>query len=81
VTQAQASFEIGRNYKVAGCVVCLDSEGRFFLTRRERNMSFFPKAWVFPGGHLEVNEGLDEGALREFYEESGIEIKVHRTVG
>ena len=24
-------------------------------------MGFFPSAWVFPGGHIEVDEGLDEG--------------------
>ena len=38
-------------------------------------MGFFPRAWVFPGGHLEVDEGLEEGALREFYEEVGVEVK------
>lgn len=62
----------GHNYKAAACVVCLDSEGKFLITRRERNMSFFPKAWVFPGGHLDADEGLDEGGLREFYEETGV---------
>ena len=35
-------------------------------------MGFFPSAWVFPGGHIEVDEGLDEGALREFFEETGV---------
>ena len=38
-------------------------------------MKFFPRAWVFPGGHIEVDEGLDEGALREFFEETGVEVK------
>ena len=71
----------GRNYKVACCVVCEDSEGRLLLSRRNRRMGFFPSAWVFPGGHIEVDEGLDEGALREFHEEIGIEIQTRRTEG
>jgi len=44
-------------------------------------MGFFPKAWVFPGGHLEVDEGLDEGALREFFEETGIKVDVKKVSG
>lgn len=38
-------------------------------------MKFWPKAWVFPGGHIEVDEGLDEGALREVFEETGVDVK------
>ena len=51
------------------------------LTRRQRNMGFFPRAWVFPGGHLEVDEGLDECALREFFEETGVKVTVHKRRG
>lgn len=81
VREANVPCRLGRNFKVAACVVCEDSEGRFLLTRRERNMGFFARAWVFPGGHIEVDEGLDEGALREFREETGIEIEVHKERG
>jgi 8-oxo-dGTP pyrophosphatase MutT (NUDIX family) len=34
----------------------------------------FPNAWVFPGGHLEVGENIETGALREVAEEAGIKI-------
>lgn len=44
-------------------------------------MHFWPSAWVFPGGHIEVDEGLDEGSLREFYEETGVEVQVDRVDG
>ena len=44
-------------------------------------MSFWPSAWVFPGGHIEVDEGLDEGSLREFFEEVGIKIETHKIEG
>ena len=39
-------------------------------------MAFWPCAWVFPGGHIEVNEGIDEGSLREFHEETGVKVTV-----
>ena len=41
-------------------------------------MLFWPSAWVFPGGHIEVDEGLDEGSLREFYEETGVQVKMDK---
>ena len=65
----------GSNYKVASCVVCQDSEGRFLITRRKKDKKSWPKAWVFPGGNIEVDEGLDQGALREIFRETGINVK------
>ena len=44
-------------------------------------MAFFPRAWVFPGGHIEVDEGLDEGSLREFFEETGVHIRTKKVKG
>ena len=40
-----------------------------------------PSAWVFPGGHIEVDEGLDEGSLRKFFEETGVKIETKRFEG
>ena len=39
-------------------------------------MSVFPGAWVLPGGHIEVGESLEECAVREIKEETGIEIEI-----
>ena len=72
---------LGRNFKVAGCVVCQDSEGRYLITRRSSRMSFWPSAWVYPGGHIEVGEGLDEGSLRELHEETGVKVSVQKLSG
>ena len=44
-------------------------------------MAFWPSAWVYPGGHIEVGEGLDEGSLREFYEETGVKIVTEKIEG
>ena len=35
----------------------------------------FPNAWVFPGGHLDPLESLEEGGAREVNEETGIYLK------
>ena len=32
-------------------------------------------AWSFPGGHLELNEGVEECAKREVFEETGARVK------
>ena len=64
----------GQNFKAAACIICEDSTGRFLITRRQKQKKSFPSAWVYPGGNIEVGEGLDEGSLREFYEETGVKI-------
>ena len=32
----------------------------------------FGNAWVLPGGHLEIDETLESGIVREVKEETGI---------
>ena len=67
---------MGRNYHAAGCVIVESSDGKYLITRRNKHMALFPHAWVFPGGHLEIGESLEYGALRELEEEAGIAIKM-----
>jgi len=38
-------------------------------------MKLFPKAWVLPGGHIDVGEDLDIAAIRELEEECGIKVE------
>jgi len=38
-------------------------------------MKFFPKAWVLPGGGVEIKEHFEQSLLREVYEETGISIE------
>ena len=39
-------------------------------------MSAFPGAWVLPGGHIDLGEGFEECAIREVFEETGIQIEM-----
>ena len=35
-------------------------------------MRIFPGAWVLPGGHIDIGEDLEQCAIREIFEETGI---------
>lgn len=56
-------------------VGCLIEENGKLLMVCEGNPNNYG-LWGFPGGHLELNESLIEGAIRETYEESGYHVKV-----
>ena len=49
------------------------------MTKRSKNLKVFPGAWVLPGGHIEIGESLEECAVREVFEETGIQIEVTPT--
>jgi 8-oxo-dGTP pyrophosphatase MutT (NUDIX family) len=53
-------------------VVLLDSQHRALLQHRDDKPRLrAANQWVFPGGHIESGETLEEGARREFREETG----------
>lgn len=41
----------------------------------ERRASHGAGSWQFPGGHLEYGESIEDCAIREVYEETGIHIE------
>ncbi len=57
----------------AGAVVYHEFEGeaKFLVIKNKRSMS-----WGFPKGHIEKGEKKEETALREVYEETGLEIEL-----
>ncbi|XP_059479652.1 nucleoside diphosphate-linked moiety X motif 17-like [Neocloeon triangulifer] len=63
-----------RGIDVAVSILLQSKDSRILMTRRPDHMRTFPKAWVPPGGHIEVNESLVEAGLRELKEETGLEL-------
>jgi 8-oxo-dGTP pyrophosphatase MutT (NUDIX family) len=57
--------------KVAG--ILITSNGKCLLCKRNTEGSL-PGEWSIPAGKIELGEKVVEGALREFYEETNIEI-------
>ncbi len=49
-----------------------NSKGEILLLRRSETDRRRPKQWDFPGGILDAGETLEEGVLREVYEETGL---------
>lgn len=55
--------------------VVLIHESKLLLVR-QNNRPF----WVFPGGTLELNEGLEECAIREMKEEIDLDVAIEKTL-
>ena len=60
----------------SACVFIRDAEGRILLQQRADNGE-----WVLPGGAMDPGESIVQAAVREIYEESGLNIKVTRLIG
>jgi ADP-ribose pyrophosphatase YjhB (NUDIX family) len=62
--------------------VILDGQGRVLLVKHQPSDSprkhFWKGKWIGPGGMLEFGESLEEGAMREVREETGLEIDILR---
>lgn len=62
----------------AGLLVVAQNTGRMVLAQRAMDDSDDPdvqETWEFPGGSLDGGEDPQEGALREFFEEIGVDLR------
>jgi ADP-ribose pyrophosphatase YjhB (NUDIX family)/ubiquinone/menaquinone biosynthesis C-methylase UbiE len=58
------------------CAIVLDEQNRVLLTQRADN-----GAWCLPGGHLDFGETVEQCAIREAYEETGLTVRIERLIG
>ena len=56
--------------------IILDQSGREVLLIKRRDVS----AWVLPGGGVDAGETPEEAAVRESFEETGLQVAVSRKV-
>lgn len=63
---------VERGVDVGVAVLLESSDHKLLLTHRAEHMRTFPSIWVPPGGHVEDGESLEEAALRELEEETGL---------
>jgi ADP-ribose pyrophosphatase YjhB (NUDIX family) len=57
-------------------VVVADDEGRILLIHRTDNDN-----WALPGGAMDLGESLPDAAIRETFEETGVQVEVNGLVG
>lgn len=60
--------------------LCISSRAVIIEQNRLLLVSNDGKIWVTPGGHIEKNETLHAGLLREMYEETGLTIEVRELI-
>jgi 8-oxo-dGTP diphosphatase len=71
---AEAQFWIG----VHGIIV---DDGRVLVLRRSSRATYRPGHWDLPGGHLAINEDIEECLLREVAEETGLAVEIGPMLG
>ncbi|MEL7432542.1 MAG: NUDIX domain-containing protein [Chloroflexota bacterium] len=61
--------------QIASTVVLDETRQRILLQKRE---DF--RLWALPGGHVDAGETPEEAAIREAYEETGLQVSITRKV-
>ena len=63
---------MGRGPQITAVVACLDHSGRVLIIKQTAGP--FSGAWLLPGGNVERDEGLEDAARRELFEETGYRV-------
>lgn len=54
----------------------LEQDGQYLIVQRAEHETFLPGKYEFPGGKVEFGESAEDALVREFLEETGIEVVV-----
>ncbi len=52
----------------------IERNGKYLLVQEAQKKCY--KKWNFPAGHLDFNESLEQGAIREIKEETGCDVEL-----
>src|ERR671914_266389 len=63
-------------FAIAALVFLSDGESVLLVKQ-----SYGNRYWSLPGGGVEAGESIDQAAIREVREETGLEIRIKRVVG
>lgn len=66
--------------RVAAYVRCFDDAGRVILARIGQDGNPYNDSWTMPGGGMEWGEQPEQTAVREFREETGLEVTLGELV-
>ena len=58
-------------------LVFIEQDGRILLVKQNYGRQY----WSLPGGAMEPGESIDQAAIREVKEETGLDIRLNRVVG
>jgi len=78
------TYQYPRASVTVDIVVLCKFEGSVKILLIQRGNEPFKNTWAFPGGFIEMEETLEESAVRELHEETGLKgVKLHqfRTYG
>ena len=62
--------------RVGAYGVCRDDSGPVLLARNS-DLSAFPGLWTLPGGGVDQGEHPDDAVVREFTEETGLQVRIN----
>lgn len=66
--------------KIDVAKILVERNGEFLVVQKNSNYDWKADKWELPGGKIESNENLDESAIRELKEETGLKSQDFRKV-